>query len=575
MNGTCKGPSGRFSIQETSRSNNTKYDLGLVKTFRSGITVSPGISFDKSGLTNNLNGSVEVTIPLGQGFGGRMLRAFEDTAYYDMLASELFLRHEISNALLQTALAYWNCIAALENYVLLRQSEDISDSFVELTNLRLESQEVAASEVSKARARSSAVLGQVIDAEFALLDARRQLAIAMGLEGEELCNPPFAAGSIPTEIALGDLTAGCAEMMAKALASRADRAANLQLVRSGKRLAEASWRDIKPRFDFFFNAGLASAHDGAELYELMSTYNDRWRGMSARGGFTFDWDIVNNPAKAAYLRNLATYNRSRITALDLDRQIVNNVLLSAAEIRKRKEQLAAVTDAARFSSEVLKAERQRYNDGEGSLLDTLQVEEQYTNDLVSVVTVKLQFISAVSRLRFESGTVLDPLSGHTPHTVTFNSAALTSVPDFQDLTVPPPLPTMETDERKRPLPLFQKFGRGNIAEVRAHEAAIKTNNWRKAMLDQPHLAPTAVTGAPVIMPAQGGKGVVTETVPAAYVAPPAGPVYVETAPSAPSRVVEAPVRIAAPPPPPPPQQPAPTPSSGSRPQPLFKRLFGN
>jgi len=563
----------RFSIQETSKSNVTKYEVGLTKTFRSGITVNPKISFDKGGITNNVKAELEVTVPLGQGFGGNMLRAIEDSSYYDLLASELSLRHKVSDALLQTALAYWNCIAALENYVMLRQSEDISDSMVELTDLRLKSEEVAASEVSKAKARNFRVVGQVIDAEFALLDARRQLAIAMGLENEELHNPPFAAGGIPTDIPLGDLSASITEMAAKSLASRADRAAALQLVRSGKILAEAAWREIKPRFDFFFRAGLASAHDGAELYELFSVYNDRWRGMSATGGFSFDWDIVNNPAKGAYVRSLAEFNQSRITARDIDRNIVNNVLLSASEIRKRKEQLGAVTEAARASRDVLSSERMRYNDGEGSLIDTLLVEEQYTDDLISVITVKLQFISAVSRLRFESGTLLDPLSGHTPQTVTFSAENLSTVPSFDDLAVPAPLPTIETDARKRPLPLFQKFGRGNTAEVKAHESAIKQYNWRRSMLDQPYLNPTAVTGAPITVSDQSGKTVVVAPAPAAVVVPPPGPVAVEV-PAAPVERVESVETVErAPSPAIPPATTAPP--VKERPKPLLKRLFGN
>lgn len=574
-----------FSIQETGKSNITKYEVGLIKTFRSGITVNPKIAFDKGGLTNNVKAELEITIPLGQGFGGRMLRAIEDSSYYDLLGSELQLRHQISDSLLQTALAYWNTVAALQNYVLLRQSENISDTFVDLTNLRLESEEVPASEVSKARARNAKVMSQVIGAEFALLDARRQLAIAIGLEGAELHNPPFAAGDIPTEIPLGDLSASISEMIAKALASRADRAAALQQVRSGKVLAEAAYRDIKPRFDFFFNAGLASAHDGAELYELFSVYNDRWRGMSARGGFSFDWDIVNNPAKAAYLRNLAVFNQSRISARDLDRVITNNVLLNATEIRKRKEQLGASIEAARFSRDVLKAERQRYNDGEGSLLDTLQVEEQYTTDLVDIITVKLQFISAVSRLRFESGTLLDPLSGHTPQNVVFNASNLSSIPDFDNLVVPAPLPTMATDERKRPLPLFQKFRGGNTAEVKAHEAAIKVKNWRQSMLDQPHLNPTAVTGAPIVVWDQPGKNVVVPASSVAPVVPPPGPTQVEIHDSGSrtqtrsyqTRPIEDEVaptarvssgRI-------PPPTPESAPRESGRPKPLIKKLFGN
>ena len=485
-----------FSIQETSLSNFTKYDIGLSKTFRNGVNVAPKVSFDKSGLTNNVKAEMEITVPLAQGVGGHFLRAIEDSAYYDVLGSELTLRHSISNSLLQTALAYWNCVASLQNYMLLRQSQKISETFVTLTKARVESKEVAASEVSKAGARSSTVTSQVIGAEFALLDARRQLAIAMGLEENELNNPPFAAGDIPTEISLGDLAANSGVMISKALASRADRAAAIQQMRSGKVLATAAFRDIKPRFDFFFNMGMASNHDGASPNEQLAAYTDKFVGLSAKGGFSFDWNIVNNPAKAAYNRNLASFRQTDITTRDLERNITNNVLRSAAEIRMTKAQLAATREAARLNRDVLSAERQRYTDGEGSLLDTLQIEEQYTNALVSIIAVKLQFISAVSVLRFETGTLLDPLSGSTPSTVTFNASALSSVPHFDGMAIPPQLPSLADDAIKRPLPLLAKLRNSSRSEVKVHELAIKPSMKYKALTDAPpapsHKTPVAV-----------------------------------------------------------------------------------
>ncbi len=549
-----------FSIQETSLSNFTKYEIGLTKTFRNGVNVTPKVSFDKAGLTNDVKAEIEFTVPLAQGFGGQFLRAVEDAAYYDLLASELRLRHQISDSLLQTTLAYWNCVAALQNYQLLSQSERISGTFVSLTRDRLSSQEIAASEVSKANARASTVMGQVIGAEFALLDARRQLAIAMGLEGVELNNPPFAAGDLPTDIPLGELDVSAYEMVNKALACRSDRAAILQQMRSGKALADAAYRDIKPRFDFFFNMGIAANHDGSSPYEQWAAYTDKFRGLSAKGGFSFDWDIVNNPAKATYNRNLAQFRQTDITARDLERNITNNVLRTSAEIRIKRNQLGVTVDAARFNRDILSAERQRYTDGEGSLLDTLQIEEQYTNALVSIITVKLQFISAVSRLRFESGTLLNPLSGATPATVAFNASALTSVPNFDGVRPPEPLPTVMDDLQKRPQPFLTKLGGNGRAQRKEREMAVTPAMKYRALTDVGNLP---IADLPTGLPPSRAVFLSTPPVPVLRQAPPspaaAVPVY-------------APSYAPAPPPAP---APSAAPAATRKPKPLLKRLFGN
>ncbi len=445
----------RFNVATTSRSTSTNYEVGVRKVFRNGISFNPHLDWNKGGIDNNAKIAFDFIVPLGQGRGGVSLRAAEQAAYIDMQASELQLRHGIADALLQTSIAYWNCVAAQQTLGLLMQSEEIASTFVDLSNKRLENKDVGPSEVSKARARQADAIAQTVTAEFALLDARRQLAIAIGLDGERLENPPFAAGDLPepSTARLGQMSA--AEVAERALGARDDRKAAYQLVRSGKMLADAAFFDIKPRFDFFFNFGAASIDTGSHFENYFSAFTDRKVGIGAEGGFNFDWPVRNDAAKANYYRSLAQYGKDKINAQELDRQIRNDVMLDVAKLRLSEREIDAYQDSARYSGEVIRAVRQDWNSGRSSLLDTIQVQEQFTTAQQNVIAAKLRNISTVSTLRFDTGTLLEPMSGQTPETVSFNSSALKTLPNFDGISLAQPLASVADDIRKRPEPLLK------------------------------------------------------------------------------------------------------------------------
>jgi len=495
----------RFTVQTAARGNETSYDLGATKLFRSGVIVEPRANFSRSGITNNASIDLDFTIPLGRSRGAVSERAAEDSALIDMEASKWQLRQEISLSLFNTAMAYWNCLSAQEDYRLLRSSESISRSFLDLTQLRVDAGDAPEGETATAESRLADTQGDRIAAEFALLEARRSLGLAMGLGGGELLDAPYAAGTLPASVSLTGINETTTPLILdRALTLRDDRRAAVGLMRSGKILADAARFDLKPIIDLFFEFGYAGVDEGTQFKRNFSSFTDRKVGLSAFGGLTMEWPIANNRQKGRYRRSLAIYNQSRINLIDLERNIISGVGLAVAEVKNTRRQLDAVRRSVAASRRALEVERARYNEGEGSLLDAIQLEESFTQSLRSRVIVNLNHIIAVSRLRFETGSILEPSERFNPQAVSFEVVNLSTVPDWTQIS-DSPVQAVETSSERAPQPLFKMWGLG--AQVNKPIGEVKPiretpDSGSSSIVPTSYSAPAAPAPAPA--PAGGG-----------------------------------------------------------------------
>ncbi len=438
------------------RIDQTNYSVGASKLTRSGIILNPRLDFNRNEIENTGSVNLDLNIPLGQGRGAITQRAAEDAAIIDMEASKWSLRHEISNALVNTAIAYWNLVAAQQDFALLRSSESLARTFDDLSAMRLQEEEISEGEAAIARSRLANSTTQRIIAEFGVYNARQQLALAMGLEDGELDDPPFAAGDLPTATGMGNLAGVDHDSVRrKALLLRDDQRAAVQLVRSGKILATAAKFDQKPIVDLFFQFAFTGVNEGTHFSDNFSAFGDETTGAGAFGGITMQWPLKLSAARAAYQQSAAIFRQRRISALDLERFIASGVNLAMAEALSSRQQVAAAERASDYSGRALEAERAKYNAGESTLLDSIQLEEQFTFSQRNLIIARLSHAVAVSRLRFESGTLLDTSAEYTPGRVSFNSANLTRIPNWSALPSPP-IDPVEVNFDAKPMPLLKR-----------------------------------------------------------------------------------------------------------------------
>ncbi len=425
-------------VAVTERIGESGYSIGLSKFARSGVIVAPRMDWERAGSLNAGTINLDFIVPLAQGRGAITERAVEDAARVDLEASKWQLRHEIATALLQTASAFWRLVAAQREYQLLTDAEALAGTFAALTELRVEKGEMSRGEAAIAAARQAEAAGQRIEAGFAVFRARQQLGLAMGLVGEELIEPPLAAGALPTGGEVEGLRSlDYTAALRKVLWTRDDQLAALQLVDSGKILAAAAKFDQKPVVDLFVNLAMTGANEGTRWEDTFAAFGTDTTGLEAFGGVSMQWPLRLSAARGAVEATDALYGQRQTAALDLERQIASGMRTAIAQCLATREQIAAADKAARLSGEALESGRVRYEAGESTLLDSVQLEQAYTFRLRNLIFAELNHAVALSSLRYETGTLLDPALPREPESVSFCTENLWHLPDWDSMSAGP------------------------------------------------------------------------------------------------------------------------------------------
>ena len=517
-----------FNITTTAQSSTTSYSLGASKLLENGVIMTPHVDWQRQGINNTASINLDFNIPLLADRGGVMERASLDAAKIDLDASRWQLRHELSLALLNTAMAYWNLQAAQQDHALLAQSESVSQSFADLTDLRVEEEDISIGEAAQAQARLADIVGQRYAAEFAILNARQQLGLAMGLEAGELIDPPYAKGLLPPPVNINDLSSTPPSViLQRAFTLRDDRRSAIQLARSGKLLSDAAKFNIKPIVDLFFNFSYVGVDEGTQSERLVSAFADNKVGLGATGGISLVWPLQLNAARAEHRRSAALYRQRRISAEDAHRAVGSGVALAVGSAVSTGKQLQAADRSIGYSRQALETARALYNEGENSLLDSIQLEQQFTGSLRNRIAVQLNHVIAVTRLRFETGTLLTPSTNFTSNSVTFQATELSRIPDWNSLP-DAPLRPIRTSFDERPQPLLSKIGFGGdddsdrggvIVEERipAAPGVVPPAPVTASDVDAPTPPPVPVVTA------ESGGGTVADAEATAEVNPPAAP----------------------------------------------------
>ncbi|MEW6336301.1 MAG: TolC family protein [Acidobacteriota bacterium] len=405
------------------------FDLGLLKQFRSGPSLTTQLQFEGvqdtyrgkplnpalggRGVLNSYRSTLGVSldVPLGQGRGVVSTGAAERAARLSHEASLDSQAHSAAETALQTTLAYWNLVAAQDRLALLEKSVATEERLMEMGRALVEAGELAPVDLVYLNARLEATHGSVESARSSLLEARLALANSLGLSVEEVGDAPLAAEGFSAPVDRATLDGWRAmKRGGEALDRRGDVQAAKRLEESSRVLAEAGRADLTRRTDLSFSVYYSSLHEANESADLDST----WRGVryglggyytgpSAVVSLKIDWPFKNNLSRGRFEQRLALLEQSRIERSDLERvsslraeQLFGALERTLAEVRNSE---AAVS----YHRQMLDAELEKYQLGASTAIDVVLTEENLINESVSLILARQKAAGLEARLRFELG----------------------------------------------------------------------------------------------------------------------------------------------------------------------------
>ncbi len=200
-------------------------------------------------------------------------------------------------------------------------------------------------------------------------------------------------------------------------------------------LARAARVDLRRRFDLSLVGGLSN-HYESPFFRFLSDevdpiysdfapkpvhpsavrfYSPRgfYRSLTGRwepfltASFTLDFPLGNASAKGRALQAQAALEDSQVQTGDLERVIREHVLAVAGSVEHAREAVARWEAAVAHNETTLAATLERFATGEVTLIDTLLTEEAVTSDQIQLVRARQALASLLTRLKFETGTLVE------------------------------------------------------------------------------------------------------------------------------------------------------------------------
>jgi outer membrane protein TolC len=382
--------------------------------------------FGGKGVPNEFHSGASLVIdqPLLKGRGKVSAAAPERTAEADLRAARLRYEHTVSQETLSTTLAYIDLMAAQQSLALTQASADANKQTRDAMQAFVKAGERARNELDRAEARSAEADSSLKSAQIALLQARVNLANAVGMSPQEASSLQAADDFAKEPLAVD------AEAVAKeARARRADLRAVRETARGSEIQVNQVRADQKWDLDLQLRAGMGSFYQGAffrvladeRVNEASEPRDKPVKYFSPRGWLHSMGDhwapnlsiqlklnapFANNVARGRLMQARSTLRQDEIRAINLGRIIDENVVQAVGSLRKAADELKLRTEAMarhettwRGSVELMKA-------GDLSLIDAITTEQNYTAARQQLVTARKDYESALARFRFETGTLV-------------------------------------------------------------------------------------------------------------------------------------------------------------------------
>ncbi len=441
------GPLPRNDIRDTLTLD-LRYDIPL----RNGVIFSPIVL--AQGLRNNFEGKNDtaafggrgiptsytavlgfsVDAPLLRGFGYASTEAALKAAKLNYEASLDFLAQVASQSVRDTLQAYWRLAAAQERFALLDRSAGAQGRIHQLSEALVQGDEIPRAEIDRVRARRAEAEAAVADARGALALARVDLARKVGLDVNEMANAPLAADPLPD----APSTARLDEQPLKTLVEEAVRArGDVKSLRARETAAEvlvrAARSNLKPSLGVTLQADYRSRFEATKtdsagnvsdvsrsvfyLRGYRNAFGGKYTGPSFQVKMRLALPFKNNAQRGLLLQAEASLASSSIAARDLERNVQAKTVQAERSARESAREAERRRAAAGYYEETIRNSFEQYRGGEISLLDAILTERDLTSALLDSVSARQTFASDITRLRFETGTLL-PYS-RTDRDVTF------------------------------------------------------------------------------------------------------------------------------------------------------------
>ena len=394
--------------------NQTQYDVSAQKQLRNGLVISPNFGVTKTTLpglpvppTGQSTVRLNVLVPLLRDRGGVVTGASERAADHAYGASVFETRHVTAQAIVSAAVAYWDYLSAIKRQAVLAESEARAARLADDTRRLVEAGERAMADLTQVQANFAAKRVSRISAEQAVVDARVNLGLQMGIGPTETAALPLASTEFPAVVDEEGLAMiGTSQLVDEALARRPDLLATQKSIEAANLLLAAARDNLKPRVDLIGSAGYEGLQVGDGLTSLLAPIYRNVPGPDASVQVRYQWAASNAGARGRLLQSASNYDQERLAQTELRRQISTGVYRASEAIGRAAAGVRASHEAVTLYEAVVRSEQRKFQLGVSTLFDTIQATDGLTVVMLSEIASAREYAASVAMLRFQTASLL-------------------------------------------------------------------------------------------------------------------------------------------------------------------------
>ena len=262
---------------ESLNATTTNYVVGAQKLFRNGIVLEPSVTLnrnvDNAGTQAGLNQSqvsFQVLLPFLRGRGRAAVDAQELSAETTVNASLHDTNETVAQLLANTAIAYWNAVAAVQNLQIAKGSEARGADYVRDVQTLIDADKIPKGEIYQLLANLDGRAATRIAAEQGVVNAQQRLALAMGLKSGEILISADASDSLPDwpEKSIPEVSPELVQRFVKnALDNRPDVIATKLRRKSAEQILPAARNQLRPQLNLTSQCRLQRGFGGQRVWQ--------------------------------------------------------------------------------------------------------------------------------------------------------------------------------------------------------------------------------------------------------------------------------------------------------------------
>jgi outer membrane protein TolC len=304
--------------------------------------------------------------------------------------------------------AYWDYVAAAQRLDVQRDAEARAGRLLDESVQLVENEERAPADLQQLRATLASKQGARIVAEQAVLAARVQLGLAMGLEPPAIIALSIPATSFPTPSSDSTpIALSASRLLDTAMARRPDRAQQRETLAAWE-LELREFRDAsQPRFDLVVSVGYQGVTQGPGFDHLVSPLFRNIPGMNASLQLRWEGSVATSAGRGLVMQERAGLDENRLALRDVERRLVTEVHVATLGVDRARGALEQSERAVGFYRIAVANEQRKLRLGMSTLFEVLNAEDALTNALLAVITNRRAYAAAVASLRLVTGTIVD------------------------------------------------------------------------------------------------------------------------------------------------------------------------